>query len=47
MKFSGFGEKFTSKAGITSLMEDLGAALAGESDMIMMGGGNPAHIPEV
>ena len=47
MKFSNFGEKFTSKAGITSLMEDLGEALAGESDMIMMGGGNPAHIPEV
>lgn len=47
MKFSGFGEKFTSKAGITSLMEDLGSALAGQSDMIMMGGGNPAHIPEV
>jgi valine--pyruvate aminotransferase len=47
MKFSNFGEKFTSKAGITTLMEDLGSALAGDSDLIMMGGGNPAHIPEV
>lgn len=47
MKFSAFGEKFTSQAGITSLMEDLGHALASGSDMIMMGGGNPAHIPEV
>ena len=47
MKLSAFGEKFTSQAGITSLMEDLGNALASGSDMIMMGGGNPAHIPEV
>lgn len=47
MQFSAFGEKFTSQAGITSLMEDLGHALASGSDMIMMGGGNPAHIPEV
>lgn len=47
MKFSSFGDKFTSKAGITSLMEDLGNALAGDSGLIMMGGGNPAHIPEV
>ena len=28
-------------------MEDLGQALAGGGDVIMMGGGNPAHIPEV
>ncbi|MDX1450992.1 MAG: valine--pyruvate transaminase, partial [Oleiphilaceae bacterium] len=39
--------KFAGQSGITSLMEDLGNALAGDSDMIMMGGGNPAHIPEV
>jgi len=52
MKLSNFGEKFTSQAGITSLMDDLGNALssgAGLStvEMIMMGGGNPAHIPEI
>ncbi len=47
MEFSKFGQKFGAKAGITSLMDDLGEALSGESEMIMMGGGNPAHIPEV
>lgn len=46
MKLSRFGEKFTRKAGITQLMDDLGAAMAG-GDMLMLGGGNPAHIPEV
>ena len=47
MKLSAFGEKFTSHSGILSLMDDLGNALADGHDMIMMGGGNPAHIPEV
>ncbi|MFT6123560.1 MAG: valine--pyruvate aminotransferase [Oleiphilaceae bacterium] len=52
MKLSNFGEKFTSQAGITSLMDDLGNALASganssATEMIMMGGGNPAHIPEI
>lgn len=28
-------------------MEDLGDAMAGEKEMLMLGGGNPAHIPEV
>lgn len=46
MNLSRFGEKFTRKAGITELMDDLGAAMAG-GDMLMLGGGNPAHIPEV
>jgi len=46
MKLSRFGEKFTRKAGITQLMDDLGAAMAG-GDMLMLGGGNPAHIPAV
>ncbi|MBL7016054.1 MAG: valine--pyruvate transaminase [Kiritimatiellales bacterium] len=46
MMFSKFGEKFTRGAGITQLMDDLGAALA-NGDMLMLGGGNPAHIPEV
>ncbi len=47
MKLSAFGTKFTSHSGILSLMDDLGNALADGDDMIMMGGGNPAHIPEV
>ncbi|WP_339806697.1 valine--pyruvate transaminase [uncultured Marinobacter sp.] len=47
MKLSEFGRKFTADAGITSLMDDLGNALASGDDMIMMGGGNPGHIPEV
>lgn len=34
-------------AGIYSLMDDLGEALHQRPDMIMMGGGNPAHIPAV
>ncbi len=45
MKLSKFGEKFTSQSGILSLMDDLGNALADNDHMIMMGGGNPAHIP--
>ncbi len=47
MQLSKFGEKFTSHSGILSLMDDLGNALAGNANMIMMGGGNPGHIPEV
>lgn len=47
MKLSEFGRKFTAEAGITSLMDDLGNALASGDDMIMMGGGNPGHIPDV
>ena len=47
MKLSSFGQKFTANAGITSLMDDLGNALASGDDMIMMGGGNPGHIPEI
>ena len=46
MNLSKFGEKFTRKAGITQLMDDLGAAMA-DGNMLMLGGGNPAHIPEV
>ena len=46
MKLSKFGKKFTRKAGITQLMDDLGSAMAG-GEMLMLGGGNPAHIPAV
>ncbi|MDX1757452.1 MAG: valine--pyruvate transaminase [Marinobacter sp.] len=47
MKLSAFGRKFTADAGITSLMDDLGNALASGDDLIMMGGGNPGHVPQV
>lgn len=47
MKLSAFGKKFTSESGILKLMDDLGNALAGDKDMIMMGGGNPGHVPEI
>jgi len=46
MKLSAFGEKLATGAGILSLMDDLGNALA-EGGKIMMGGGNPGHIPEI
>lgn len=47
MKLSKFGEKFTCTSGILQLMDDLGAALANADDVLMLGGGNPAHIPAV
>ena len=47
MKLSAFGRKFTAESGITSLMDDLGNALASGDDMIMMGGGNPGHVPAI
>lgn len=46
MKLSAFGEKFSVGAGILSLMDDLGQALL-EDGTILMGGGNPGHIPEI
>ncbi|MBT4888297.1 MAG: valine--pyruvate transaminase, partial [Rhodospirillales bacterium] len=47
MQFSKFAKKFTDHSGISQLMEDLGDAMAGEQDVLMLGGGNPAHIPEM
>lgn len=46
MAFSNFGEKFTKDSGITLLMDDLNDGLQ-NPDAIMLGGGNPASIPEV
>ena len=46
-EFSKVGQKLTSRSGILLLMDDLGRALAEGSDMLMLGGGNPALIPEV
>jgi valine--pyruvate aminotransferase len=47
MKLSRFGRKFTQESGILTLMDDLGEALARGERMLMLGGGNPARIPEV
>lgn len=47
MKLSAFGEKFAGHSGIVELMDDLGSALNENPNMIFMGGGNPARLPEV
>lgn len=47
MQFSCFGEKFTAQSGISQLMDDLGNALAVNKNMLMLGGGNPSHIPVI
>lgn len=46
MTFSVFGDKFTRYAGITRLMDDLNDGLR-TPGAIMLGGGNPAQIPEM
>lgn len=46
MQLSKFGLKLGGSSGIQELMDDLGQAMAA-GDVIMMGGGNPAHIPAV
>ncbi len=43
---SDFGAQLGVQSGIVELMDDLGQAMA-HGDMLMMGGGNPALIPEV
>lgn len=52
MRLSSFGEKFNRKTGILELMEDLALASAGTGPespepLRMLGGGNPARIPEM
>jgi valine--pyruvate aminotransferase len=47
MRVSNFGKKLGVTSGIGRLMDDLALALAKGDDMLMLGGGNPAHIPEV
>jgi valine--pyruvate aminotransferase len=47
MKFSTFGQRFTRNTGAVDLMTDLGAAMAADVPPMMLGGGNPAHIPEM
>ncbi len=46
MKFSRFAKQFSPDAGIVQLMDDLGSAMS-NNDMLMLGGGNPSHLPEV
>ncbi|CZF86778.1 valine--pyruvate transaminase [Grimontia marina] len=46
MQFSKFGNKFSQHSGITQLMDDLNDGLR-NPDAIMLGGGNPAAIPEM
>ncbi|MBT8036580.1 MAG: valine--pyruvate transaminase [Verrucomicrobiae bacterium] len=47
-QFSDLGERLCRGSGIEELMDDLGNALAlGGPDTMMLGGGQPAHIPEV
>jgi len=46
MILSDFGERFRGYSGITHLMDDLSEGLA-QPGVVMLGGGNPAAIPEV
>jgi valine--pyruvate aminotransferase len=46
MKLSDNGRRLSAHTGIGELMRDLGEALeSGGPDTVMMGGGNPAHVP--
>ena len=47
MNVSQFGEQLTEHSGILALMDDLGQAMAEPGGKCMLGGGNPAHIPEL
>lgn len=47
MHYSLFGEKLSAHSGILELMQDLGEALESPGKTRMLGGGNPAHVPEV
>jgi valine--pyruvate aminotransferase len=48
MKFSQLGERLAAGSGIETLMHDLGHALASSGPSPhMLGGGNPAHIPQM
>jgi len=47
MQLSKFGKKITNYSGILELMDDLGRAMSGKEKKYMLGGGNPAHVPEM
>ena len=46
-ELSTFGKNLCEGSGIGELMDDLGEALAGGDEMRMLGGGQPAHVPEM
>jgi valine--pyruvate aminotransferase len=46
-ELSEFGKRISASSGIGRLMHDLGNALTEQQDIHMLGGGNPAHIPQV
>jgi valine--pyruvate aminotransferase len=47
MEHSDFGKRFAGKIGIGELMDDLGNALVADPAPLMLGGGNPSHVPQV
>ena len=49
MKFSCWADRIHEEVGIINLMNDLGnaSAIAEDRPLYMLGGGNPAHIPEI
>ncbi len=47
LEFSLFGQRFSQQAGILELMDDLGQASEGTDIVSMLGGGNPASLPEM
>lgn len=47
LELSLFGQRFARSTGVLELMDDLGSALAGEEDVLMLGGGNPGIIASV
>ena len=47
MDFTDFGKRFAGEIGIGELMDDLGDALVADPAPLMLGGGNPAHLPEL
>ncbi len=47
MQLSDFGRRFTRRTGILELMADLGSAVDATGPIHMLGGGNPALIPEM
>ena len=46
-EFSRIGRKLTARSGILELMDDLGRAMTTEPHLRMLGGGNPAVVPEM
>lgn len=47
MKFSKFGQRFTSANSLSQIMDDLGDALRSDTPVYLLGGGNPARIDKV